>query len=332
LSGPFACFLLVFVFTASVALPRHVQIDGPWITTDVTRISVTAVFLTDRGGTRIPHLYEYIKASYPPSGFRYYFINWTDTNQTDPPVLVPPARYRELVDFGATSNMTWEDGIKSPNLWANFFFCLNYFLESTSARWFYRGTDDTILNFRLLPLYITDLERHYDPLRQFLVQGNCIIVPWSQFAYPQGGAGYLFSRFACEQIAPMARYVLSHGHGAEDNYMGEFLNELNFTGVMVTSDKFFGYTIHEEQREILMTRDYDKLPVCPRMPNGGPDGCRRFMSPTQNLVFFHQALPFDEYYRSLASHVFTTPPSIKWWMVYHEPELCRARQRVLDYF
>jgi hypothetical protein len=74
-------FFCSFLFFSGAALPT--SLAG-------TPIRLTAVFLLHFGSLRAPILSEYIRTSHLPIGFRYYFINWTQTNQTDPPNLAPP--------------------------------------------------------------------------------------------------------------------------------------------------------------------------------------------------------------------------------------------------
>jgi hypothetical protein len=52
-------------------------------------ISLIAVFLPHFGSVNAPILSEYIRTSHLLIGFRYYFINWTQMNQTNPPNLAP---------------------------------------------------------------------------------------------------------------------------------------------------------------------------------------------------------------------------------------------------
>jgi hypothetical protein len=282
-------------------------------------MSLFAVFLTTRESPRVPVLEGMLKSSlWPLPGFRYYFINWSSKNQTDPPSLVPPVRYDALIDFGMKNSRQWNAGRKSPELLAKLFFAFDFYLQNSTARWFFRGNDDTIINTPLLRGYLCELEAKHNPLAEFVALGNCLIVPERQWPYMQGGAGYLFSRVACRRLVGMARQILAGGWGEEDAVVGEAVHDVGVTSI--TSDRFIGYTIDAPPRDWIVHGAYELLPGCPAVVPGGR--CTSFLSRLRKVVFFHQHLPFDEYYATLARNIFTAPPDIVWWMSGFVPQIC----------
>jgi hypothetical protein len=287
----------------------------------MTYLSLGAVFLTTRESPRVPILHRMLKSlSASQRRLRYYFVNWSATNLTDPPSLAPPARYEELVRIAMDNGRPWLRGRKSPELFAKLFFALDFYLQNSTDRWFFRGNDDTIVNLPLLPDYLQELESKHNPLVDFVALGNCIVTPVRQWPYPQGGAGYLFSRVACRRLAEMARQIMADGWGDEDAVVGEVLHDLGVTNI--TSDRFLGYTIDEQPRDCIVRGAYKLLPKCSVIEHKG--GCAPFLSPLRNIVFFHQHLPFDYYYAKLVKMTFAAPPDIMWWVSGFHPHLFKA--------
>lgn len=283
-------------------------------------VSLFAVFLTTRGSPRVPVLDGTLNSSpWSLPGFRYYFVNWSSKNETRPPSLVPPVEYERLVDFALSTGRNWLRGRKSPELFADLFFALDFYLQNSTASWFFRGTDDTILNLPLLPDYLHELQAKHNPLVDLVALGNCLAAFWRRFPYPHGGAGYLFSRAASRRIAGMARQILADGWGDEDAVVGEVLHDLGVKNF--TSDRFIGFEIDRAWRNAIIQGAYATLPNCSAVSNEG--ACTPFLSPLRNIIFFHQTMPFDAYYVTLAKMTFAAPPDIMWWMSGYVPQICR---------
>jgi hypothetical protein len=291
--------------------------------------SLVAFFLTDIGCERVPILYRFLRSCDWPNGFSYYFVNYSRRNLTSPPSLAPSARYRRLLDIAAIGGQ-WGPITKSSELYAKFFFALDFFLSTTSARWMWRGTDDVVINVpRLVPL-IAALEERYNPLREFVAKGNCMTGTsyGQEIPFLQGGAGYLLSRFACHQLLPWAKYVQLTGVKEEDAHFGDFLRtEMNVSGPDMTSSAFLGYTIHPPGQRALIKKNFTVLGVCGDPNDGyqGWAGCGKFRAPLSNIVFFHQHLQFSKYSVKLAKAVFGAPDWVWWWMTDFEPHLCRHK-------
>jgi hypothetical protein len=58
------------------------------------------------------------------------------------------------------------------------FFTFDFDLLDATARWFFRGNNDTILNLPLLPGSIHELEAKHNQLLDFVALGNCLVVYW----------------------------------------------------------------------------------------------------------------------------------------------------------
>jgi hypothetical protein len=94
----------------------------------------------------------------------------------------------------------WHRGVQSPDLLAKLIFSIDFFIETTSARRFWHGTDDVIVNFPLLGGTMKQLRENHDPLTEFVAQGNCEypVIGRRLLRTPmlQGGSGYLISRLS----------------------------------------------------------------------------------------------------------------------------------------
>jgi hypothetical protein len=142
---------------------------------------------------------RYLKQSrIPPEiDFQYWFVNYTNTNITALHSVYPLDEYRIAMRFSPRFRRYRRDlDLSSP-----FFFCLRFFQAISSANWFYRATDATIINFPNLLPFMESLERKYNPRTDVAVLGNCIDIV--RFSYLQGGSGILFSGYAALQLVGM---------------------------------------------------------------------------------------------------------------------------------
>jgi hypothetical protein len=286
-----------------------------------------AFFLTDLNSPRVPLLIEYIERFSLPFGFRYFVVNWTLVNLTSPPSLAPPPSAQDFVRKAMTLGH-WNHSRKGAELLAKFFFSLNFFLANTTAAWFWRGTDDVVINFQALPLFIAGLLARYDASREAVYAGNCIHGQSGPLNSPfmQGGAGYLMSRCACERLVPYAQTLMLESFFEEDQYLGQFL--VNTLGVQpwdMTSSHFIGYHFTENEMVAIISGNYSALPKCPVITASPMDKqlCRRFLRPLKQIVFFHQScLPFSNSTLELARAVFSAPVQLNWWVFNYMPQVC----------
>jgi hypothetical protein len=298
------------------------------------RFSLVAFFLTDIGCERVPILYRFLRKCDWPNGFSYYFVNYSLRNLTSPPSLAPSEHYRRLIDIACVGGQ-WGPITKSSELYAKFFFALDFFLSTTSARWMWRGTDDVVINVPRLASLISVMEERSNPLREFVAKGNCMTGTsyGQEIPFLQGGAGYLLSRFACQQLLPWAKYVQLTGMKEEDAHFGDFLRtEMHVSGPNMTSSAFVGYTIKPSDQRALIKKNFTAMSVCGDPNEGSPgwEGCGKFRAPLRNVVFFHQHLQFSKYSIKLAKAVFRAPDWVWWWMTDYEPNLCRHKRFEVD--
>jgi len=221
-------------------------------------------------------LHEYIKNGTIPRfmAFEYYFVNYTRANDTANHELYPPKNYRRLATC------------KDFDLAAKFFFSMDFFLQSTHARWLLRFTDDTVINWRTLGPFFESLERRYDPMRDRVFMGNCI--RQAGVFYAQGGSGFLLSRAAAEVAAPLRRRYFRDFGGPEDLSMGSFFAALNMSISKSASSAFMGHSFAPGERRYFAERNWSRFPECGDIEREELDPCGRFFIPLRDLVFYHE--------------------------------------------
>jgi hypothetical protein len=285
--------------------------------------SIFAAFMTDQGSTRAADLLAYLAQSRVPPGlaFNAWLINWTTFNDTARRLLYPPDYYREAMRL----NRRVRRFRKDLDLSAKFFFALRFFLENTTDPWFYRATDDTIVNFENLGPFMADLQARRNPLDESVVVGNCIDL--KRFSYLQGGVGILFSRVAAARISQNLESFVSSLNKPEDVYFTNLLNRTGVTLYEATSEFFIGHDIYSDHRYMFWNNTLDKLlPPCPKVNEIWAKSCRRFVSPLADLVFWHQEGKNKTLGQTImfSKWVMRQPRWMNWWLNKGRPWLCRA--------
>jgi hypothetical protein len=281
-------------------------------------LSLAAFFMTDYRSYRIPYLWRYIQESvhHPAVNFEYYFVNYTRQNVSELHSLYPPSEYRKMM------NLTSFPSLQSADLTAKFFFSLAFFLEHSRSRWFFRGTDDTVINFDYLPVYLSKLEHSFDTEKDFVFRGNCVT---AGIRWPQGGSGYLLSRAAARQIQPYGPCFMRAMTIPEDMTFGRFLPFLGKELFDTTDEAFVGHYFGGETIQLVQNRRYGLLPLCPDPQKFQRVGCRPYVSPVRHIVFYHEwrgggILAFNH-----ARSLFSSDPVVGWWIPPNTlwPKMCR---------
>jgi hypothetical protein len=286
--------------------------------------TIFAGFMTDQGSTRASDLLAYIGDSKIPPNVKFntWLINWTTFNDTERHLLYPPDSYRAAMKL----NRRQKKFRKDLDLSAKFFFSLRFFLENTTDAWFYRATDDTIINFANLGPFMADLAAKWDPLTQSVVVGNCIDL--KRFSYLQGGVGILFSRVAASRIASKLEWFMTQLNRPEDVYLTNLLNATGVTLYQATSEFFIGHDIYSDHRHMFWNHTLDKLlPECPNLNDIWAKSCRTFVSPLADLVFWHQEGKNKTLDQTImfSKWVMSQPRWVNWWLNRGRPWLCRSR-------
>jgi hypothetical protein len=299
--------------------PRRLTVDS---LNSARRPSLCAVFLTNLNSSRIPDLLQYLSESAIPAemDFEYWVVNYTRTNITSLHSVYPPDEFRSIFRLNRRPKRLRKD----LDLSSKFFFGLRFFLENSSALWLYRATDDTIVNFGNLLPFMRYLNRQWDPLQQAVVIGSCIDT--KRFSYLQGGSGLMLSRFAAAKLVDQRDSFLANLSKPEDVSLTRLLAALNVSLREATSEFFIGHDIFPAHRRIVWQKAFDRLPPCPDTASIWKKKCRAFVSPVNDLVFWHQ----EGRNRTLgptimfAKMILGLPRHIQWWSNKGRPHLCRA--------
>jgi hypothetical protein len=223
----------------------------------------------------------YQSMTLPPNVvFNYAFLGLLDKNTTNPSNLAMPENY---INWSSHSYVT---GILSIRCSAYFAWILTYVLKCTTARWIWRGDDDSLINFEYLPQYARQLNSMYDPLRDVVVKGDCIE---NGPKYPQGGAGVLLSRRAVELLEPWGYYsVWGFFEDVPDKRQGVILEKILSDVGVLSSTAFLGCSLSEREIWMVQHQNFSDLEPCPDVPaQQAGRGCRQMAAPTRQIVFFH---------------------------------------------
>jgi hypothetical protein len=214
---------------------------------------------------------------------------------------------------------------KHLDLATKFFFGLRFFLENSSAHWFYRATDDSIIRYDKFYPFMRLLNSKYDPLNNAVVIGNCIDM--RRFSYLQGGAGIIFSRFAAAKLASERDRFLKELNKPEDVFLQLFLDRMGITLDAATSEFFIGHDIFAPHRLLIWKKELENLPDCPKVSEIWRKKCRTFVSPLNDIVFWHQEGRNETLDQTLmfADMALSLPRSVMWWLNKGRPHLCRGR-------
>jgi hypothetical protein len=201
---------------------------------------------------------------------------------------------------------------------------LEYALQRTSARWIYRGCDDTVINFINFWAFIRHIERTFDPLHEKVILGNCLQSPL--LAYLQGGSGMLLSRYAAQLIAPLATETVRNMTLLDDLELGRVLPRLGIEISTATSTAFCGHSF-KNQLLVLRWGRLSSFPRCPRLTEI-PGSCQPFLARLRDIVFYHEypAQPLVQVIKH-AGLVFNADPRLHWWVENCHPFICVADPR-----
>jgi hypothetical protein len=252
--------------------------------------------------------------------FEYWLVNYTRANNTKLRFVYPPDEFRSAMHQNRRARRFRRD----LDLGSKFFFSLRFFMEQSSASWFYRATDDTIINFPNLYPFMQYLEAKYNPLTEPVIIGSCINV--RRFSYLQGGSGILFSRYSAIRLIGARNSFLKSLNRPEDVYFVHLLEAMNISLYQATSEFFIRHDILPAHRGIVWQKAFDELPPCPDTASIWKKKCRAFVSPVNDLVFWHQEGRNQTLGPTImfAKMILRLPRHIQWWSDKGRPHLCRA--------
>ena len=204
-------------------------------------------------------------------------------------------------------------------------FAIEDFLFKTDASWFIRICDDTFVNMKTFKSFLDDLNQNYNPIKQFIVQGNCIGKEWKSYAYIQGGAGIIFSRFAAEQLLNeydsfqnICNKIIN-----DDTSLGIWLNSKNYSAYNATNRFFIGHHFRQVQFiDNFLTKNFI-LPNCPSKYAIHPNkGCRSFLTKLKSITFWHDKVKFHQFMPFAETVLANISDNIYYYQVSEKPEAC----------
>jgi hypothetical protein len=288
------------------------------------RISFAAFFLTDFQSARYRKTEHWISNATLATNvnFQHWWVNWTHHNDTERHLLFPPDEFREIQSLRPLTDSTSLP--RDADLAAKFFFSLRFFLQNTTGRWFYRGTDDSLINFARLGPFLAELEKRYNPFTEFVFLANCISD--QPYTFPQGGSGYLISRSAAELLEPLSRLFLRTLTAAEDMAFQGFLESLNVSMLSTVSPFFSGLSFGEQNLGWIRRGEWEQFPNCPPQETRTPNAWGLFLSPIRDIVFYHEWQGEFDKTQDNAKAVFAADPRIMWYTNAPSPHVCKLAQ------
>lgn len=276
---------------------------------------------------RIPRHYEkYVKKINQIPGFTSYYINYKTTNTSfNVSSSIPANLYTDEYYLKIKNNHPrLKSRYKDIDLFVKDYFLLSYFYYETNYRWVYRGVDDTAINVNYIKEYFKLLESKYNPLKEKVILGNCLIN--SIYTFLQGGSGYIFSRKAVEEMLPHFKTVIDECNEPEDVLHNRFLEFLGISLSEASSEHMIGHSFLYSDSSRIYRNDFSGIHKCPVPTNVSKNQCRKFHSPVNQLIFLHQLSLNPNDAISLSDVLFNVKDdSIHWYMCrVGNPCLCRA--------
>ncbi|EAY09155.1 hypothetical protein TVAG_363700 [Trichomonas vaginalis G3] len=153
-----------------------------------------------------------------------------------------------------------------------------YLSQNPQYDWYWSLTDDVYLDFEQVTNYIQELERTYEPRTQPVLKGQCLCAHNSR--YLQGGAGYIFSKYAAKVFDNFSFNWIGSMRQYDDAHLIEVIKLYNFTFDDIRAYNIYGY----EARKL---DSYPKLPICPAKVSKTCCGYDR-LNPMTDLMALHE--------------------------------------------
>jgi hypothetical protein len=110
----------------------------------------------------------------------------------------------------------------------------------------------------------------------------------------------------------------------EDHWFGTVLHTIRERGERMANEHFMGGTIWEQNKILLLYRNWRRMQSWDAPREAGARGCRRFLAPVGEIMFFHQMhMEVGKGLFALARALFEAPPSILWWNLNTWLRFCR---------
>jgi hypothetical protein len=216
-------------------------------------------------------------------------------------------------------------GPRGVGLIIKYLFCLHYAFYQTGAHWIIRLADDTLVNFASLGKMISSLNSQHNPLREAVFKAHCLDVylnapKYGYFSFPQGGSGFVVSRYACKLALDDHISILRHVISWDDYSIGYYLHKRGFPSFEMGNGYFIGRIPEHSSIDKLLTGN---MTTCQNV-RAYARHCGKHISPLRDLVIFHLN-PFRgmKYLMSLGERLFHADSRVFWWNGPHgSPRFC----------
>lgn len=223
--------------------------------------------------------------------------------------------------------------ISRNHLCGKLYLAINDFLNNSKCDWFLRLCDDTFINLKAFSLFFNELNQGTNPLKDKLVQGNCIHKLRRANSYPQGGSGMIFSRFSViellsnfEHFKEICYYIKN-----DDTSIGIWLYDRNYTFRSMANRYFVGHRFVGFDKIIDIISKNSTIKPCPLKYQYNPNICRSFMTNLKNVVFWHDKARFMYFLPFAKKFIEELPEDLYFYQPDVRPRVCRSSLRIDGY-
>jgi hypothetical protein len=149
--------------------------------------------------------------------------------------------------------------VKNSDLLAGFLFSMDFFLWEPAGLWFWRGTDDVVINFPKPRPVLHELHAQHNPLRERVIYSHCEALGGNKPLLLRGGAGYLISRAAVQGIVLKRALLMARPNVYEDHWFGTVLHTIGERCERMASKHFMGGTVWEQDKIMLLHRNWRRM-------------------------------------------------------------------------
>ena len=225
----------------------------------------------------------------------------------------------------------WPDDISRNHLCGKFIIAIRDFIYNSTCWWFLRICDDAIMNWdAFLPFY-QDLNKQINPLNDRFVQGDCIYKPDKNYAYLQGGSGYILSKYSAIEFEKDHLHfkrgcdIIKH----DDRAFGLWLFRSNYSRREIASRFFVGHQFQGYNQLIDLLSNTSTFPDCQVIKNRQSWRiCRPFFTNLKNVVVWHEKIKSKEFFPLAKTFFSQLPNNLYFFQNSHKGEVCQSEYNI----
>ncbi|EAY21149.1 hypothetical protein TVAG_283190 [Trichomonas vaginalis G3] len=144
---------------------------------------------------------------------------------------------------------------------------LAYFVKNTTLRWYFRTTEDSLINVPKFQDFIDELESKYNPLTDIVILGQLCRID-EDFAFIHGGSGWIMSRYAAEMYEKnkeQIERIYFESIGGDDTITDSIRRVFNLTDEEMHSTSVLGVRLDDFSIRALRSNNFTGIDVCPSM-------------------------------------------------------------------